>query len=56
MQAEHTKEEQLGKKIVEILNLKKNKNGKYNTTWGNKTMLGLGATMITIMEQHNANL
>ena len=32
----------VGEQIIEMLGLTKNKNGRYNTTWGDKTVEGLG--------------
>lgn len=34
-----------GLKIAEILSLRKNSEGRYQTTWGTKTALGLFRTM-----------
>ena len=31
-----------GEQLVEMLCLTKNKDGRYNTSWGNKTLEGLG--------------
>ena len=32
----------VGEQLIEMLNLTKNANGMYNTSWGNKTAEGLG--------------
>lgn len=32
----------VGEQIIEMLSLTKNKNGRYNTSWGDKTVEGLG--------------
>jgi hypothetical protein len=32
----------VGEQIVEMLSLTKNKDGRYNTSWGSKTVEGLG--------------
>lgn len=35
----------LGKQIVELLGLKMNRDGKYKTSWGDKTVVGLGQSI-----------
>jgi hypothetical protein len=32
----------VGEQIIEMLCLTKNKDGRYNTSWGSKTVVGLG--------------
>lgn len=32
----------VGEQIIEMLSLTKNKEGRYNTSWGSKTVEGLG--------------
>jgi len=44
------KQDKLGKEIASILCLKKNKNGRYNTMWGDKTTLGLLNVVYRIVE------
>ena len=44
-----TQAEQLGKELVNMLNLKKNKQDRYNTVWGDKTLIGLGHTIHRIV-------
>ena len=43
--------EQLGKQVAEILNLKKGKDGRYNTTWGTKTDIGLGMVIQRLVNE-----
>jgi len=45
-------EEQIekGKKLAELLDLKIKENGRYDTTWGDKTPLGLFLTVQRIIE------
>jgi len=44
------KQDQLGKEIASIFHLKKNKNGRYNTMWGEKTTIGLLNVVYRIVE------
>jgi len=44
--------EQFGRRVIEVLSLKKRKNGTVNTAWGAKTALGLGASILNLMEEH----
>ena len=44
------KQDQLGEEIASIFNLKKNKNGRYNTMWGDKTTIGLLNVVYRIVE------
>lgn len=44
-----TQAEKLGKELVNMLNLKKNKQDRYNTSWGDKTLIGLGHTIHRIV-------
>lgn len=37
--------EKLGADVIAVLGLKKNKQGRYNTAWGDKTVQGIGATV-----------
>lgn len=46
-ESELLKEE--GEKLAYVLNLKKNKAGLYETTWGNKTEIGLYLTVLGIL-------
>ena len=43
----------IGQKISELLNLKVNKIGRFNTSIGDKSMQGLGACLIEIIEREN---
>lgn len=43
----------IGQAIVDLLDLKKNSDGRYDTTWGTKTTLGLGSCVQRIMEEAN---
>lgn len=47
--------EQIGTQLVEWLNLKKNKKGRYNTKFGDKSLEGLGASMKRIIEDAEDN-
>jgi hypothetical protein len=40
----------VGNEIVEILNLKVNKDGRINTSWGKKSIQGLGAFILFMVE------
>ena len=55
-----TKTEELnvmvGQKIAELLGLKVNKLGRMNTSWGTKTILGLGACIVRIVEESKATI
>lgn len=42
--------ERQGNLLAEILMLEKNKNGRYDTTWGDKTAIGLYKTVIRIVK------
>jgi len=44
------KQDQLGEEIASIFHLKKNKNGRYNTMWGDKTAIGLLNVVYRIVE------
>lgn len=39
-----------GKQLAEILGLKKNRAGRYDTTWGDKTEIGLYRTARRVLE------
>ena len=41
----------VGNKIATVLDLKKNKYDRYNTTWGGKTDLGLYRTVNRILQE-----
>lgn len=41
-----------GADIADILNLKKNKDGTYPTTWGNKSEYGLYLTVETLIKEY----
>lgn len=43
----------IGQKVSALLNLKVDKSGKINTSWGSKTVQGLGASIIRIIEEEN---
>lgn len=49
--------EKIGQEIVKLFSLpKKRSNGRYNTSWGDKTLLGLGMTIERIyLERVNKN-
>ena len=46
----------VGQKIAELLGLKVNKLGRMNTSWGTKTILGLGACIVRIVEESKATI
>lgn len=46
----------IGQQIGEILNLKFDKTGKTKTTWGTKTVEGLGAIFNRIAEEEKERL
>jgi hypothetical protein len=55
-----TQAEKLGKKVVELFNLKEDKSEKYNpkrykTSWGNKTMEGVGQCVFRLVEENEDN-
>jgi len=41
-----------GKALANLLHLKKNKNGRYDTSWGDKTELGLYLTIKRVVEEN----
>ena len=45
-------EKQLGLQIAALLYLKTNRAGRVDTTWGTKTLQGLGATVLRIVDEH----
>ncbi len=46
----------IGQKVAELLNLKFDKSGRTKTTWGTKSIQGLGATITRIIEEENERL
>ena len=46
-------EEKIGKEVASMLFIKPNKKGEYKTEWGTKTALGLGRTIIQVVEDAN---
>jgi hypothetical protein len=51
-QAEAEKaQNEIGEKLIEVLQLKKKPNGRVDTTWGDKTPLGLYLTVQAVIEQ-----
>lgn len=50
---EHLLNVAIGQKVSELLNLKINKQGKVKTSWGDKTWVGLGASILRIVEEEN---
>jgi hypothetical protein len=53
---EQARYEQIGKEIADMLMLKRDKNGRYETTWGNKTPLGLYLTLKRLIEEGGEKL
>jgi hypothetical protein len=45
----------IGEKISLLLNLKINKQGKVKTSYGDKTWIGLGATVLSIIKEETEN-
>lgn len=43
--------EVIGAKIAEMLHLEKDSNGRYPTTWGSKTDVGLAASLIRVIDE-----
>jgi hypothetical protein len=48
---EHLLNVAIGEKISLLLNLKINKQGKVKTSYGDKTWIGLGATVLQIIKE-----
>ena len=46
----------VGQRIFELLNLKISKSGRIYTSYGDKTIEGLGATINRIIEEENERL
>lgn len=46
----NTQAEQLGTQIIAILDLKVKPNGRVDTLWGDKTVIGLGRTIARLTE------
>lgn len=44
-------EKKIGEEIIELLDLKIKKNGRVNTSFGDKTPLGLGRVILRIIEE-----
>tara|TARA_R110000868_G_scaffold74337_10_gene214982 strand:+ start:1274 stop:1621 length:348 start_codon:yes stop_codon:yes gene_type:complete len=47
---EHLLNVAIGQKVSELLNLKLSKKGTVKTSWGNKTWVGLGASILQIVK------
>jgi hypothetical protein len=47
------RERSVGIDVVDMLGLKIDKNDRVNTSWGSKTVKGLGASIIRIVEENN---
>ena len=43
------REIKIGKHVINIFNLKLKKNGLVSTQWGDKSIQGIGATILTIV-------
>lgn len=50
-----TQSEKLGIEIVVLFNLRKQKDGKYQTSWGSKTLEGIGNTIFRLVEENENN-
>ena len=46
----------VGQKVSELLNLKFGKDGRTKTTWGTKSVQGLGACITRIVEEETERL
>lgn len=53
-EAHQAQQESLGKALAELLGLKKDKDGRFNTSGGTKTERGLGATVMRLLSEVNA--
>lgn len=45
----------IGQRVAELLKIKVNKLGLLNTSWGTKTIQGLGACILRIAEEEEEN-
>ncbi len=45
-----------GKCIADLLHLKKDKDGRYNTAWGTRTDLGIYRSVSRILKEERINL
>ena len=46
----------IGQKVAELLNLKFDKLGRTKTSWGTKSIIGLGATIERIIEEEKTRI
>ena len=46
----------IGYEVAQLLNLKFGKDGRTKTSWGTKSVLGLGATIARIVEEQTERL
>jgi len=46
----------IGQKVSELLGLKISKQGRIKTSFGDKTWIGLGATILRIVEEENEKM
>ena len=53
---EHILNVTIGQKVSELLNLKISKQGRVKTSYGDKTWIGLGATILRIVEEEKENI
>lgn len=53
---EHILNVTIGQKVSELLNLKISKQGRVKTSYGGKTWIGLGATILRIVEEEKENI
>ena len=53
---EHFLNVAIGQKVSELLNLKISKQGRVKTSFGDKTWIGLGATILRIVEEENGKI
>ena len=51
-----TEKDEIGKKIAEIMMLRKNRQGRYKTIWGDKTAIGIFNMITSFTEKINAGL
>ena len=55
-QAYKERKAEIGRDIAELLHLKQNKDGRYDTAWGTKTSLGIFLCIERIIKEEIINL
>lgn len=54
--AEYSLATTVGLKVAEVLQLRCNKEGRYDTSWGSKTLVGLGSTVLRVIQDAKAEV